>query len=100
MVDNRYPITHEEEEKILRTSFESLEPLKLKQLSPKEKRKIVVLRRISACFEPDRHYSEREINDILRPIYDDFVLIRRYLIEYGFLQRTKDCREYWREAEL
>ena len=62
-----------------------------------EKRKIVVLRRISACFEPERRYSEREVNDILRPIYDDFVLVRRYLIEYGFLQRTKDCRAYWRE---
>lgn len=97
MVDDRYQITQEEEEKILRTSFESFEPLKLKQLSPKEKRKIVALRRISACFEPERRYSEREVNDILRPIYDDFVLVRRYLIEYGFLQRTKDCRAYWRE---
>lgn len=99
MVDDRYQITQEEEEKILRTSFESFEPLKLKQLSLKEKRKIIVLRRISACFEPQRRYSEREVNEILRPIYDDFVLIRRYLIEYGFLQRTKDCRAYWRESD-
>ncbi len=27
--------------------------------------------------------------------YDDNATIRRYLIEYGFLDRSKDCSKYW-----
>lgn len=26
---------------------------------------------------------------------EDYVTIRRYLIEYGFMERTNDCKEYW-----
>ena len=99
MVDDRYNITQLEEEKILRTFFVSQEPLKLKLLSSKEKRKIVILRRIARCFETDVHYSEPEVNEILRGIYEDFATLRRYLIEYGFMQRTPSGSEYWRVQE-
>lgn len=95
MVDDRYLITKAEEEKIIKSSFESLSPLKLKLLSSKEKKKIVILRKISEQFDSDLKYSEKEINTILKPIYDDYATIRRYLIEYGFLDRTNDCKEYW-----
>lgn len=95
MVDDRYSITKSEEDKILNSVFESLEPLKLKVFSPKEKKKIVILRRIAAQFQNGRHYSEKEVNTILRAVYEDYATIRRYLIEYGFMERTKDCREYW-----
>ncbi|WP_374967568.1 DUF2087 domain-containing protein [Lysinibacillus sp. RS5] len=27
--------------------------------------------------------------------YSDYVSIRRYLIEYGFLDRSDDCTTYW-----
>ncbi|MBJ6950597.1 DUF2087 domain-containing protein, partial [Vibrio cholerae] len=27
--------------------------------------------------------------------YPDFVTLRRYLIEYGFLDRTDDGSQYW-----
>ena len=47
-------------------------------------------------FEPGRTYTEKEVNGILRDIFDDYVTLRRYLIEYGFLERTRDCRTYWR----
>ncbi len=32
---------------------------------------------------------------ILKPIYHDYVMIRRYLIEYGFLDRHRDGSAYW-----
>lgn len=95
MVDERYTITKEEEDKILASIFESLEPLKLKIFSPKEKKKIVILRKIAAQFERGRKYSEKEINSIIKEIYEDFATIRRYLIEYGFMERTNDCKAYW-----
>ncbi|SDN47933.1 DUF2087 domain-containing protein [Acetanaerobacterium elongatum] len=95
MIDDRYNITEKENQQILDGAFESLSPLKLKQFSPKEKKKIVILRRIAEQFEKNRHYSEKEVNQILEAIYDDYVTIRRYLIEYGYMDRTKDCKDYW-----
>lgn len=95
MVDERFVITEEENEKILSTVFESLEPLKLKLFSAKEKKKIVALRKIAEQFEKGRIYPEKEVNRILKAIYDDFPTLRRYLIEYGFMERSKDCKDYW-----
>lgn len=94
-VDERYITTHSEEEQILKTVFTSLSPLKLKQFPAKEKKKIVVLRTITEGLQVGEHYSEKQINAYLKEIYDDFVTIRRYLIEYGFLDRTKDGKAYW-----
>ncbi|HHY65219.1 MAG TPA: DUF2087 domain-containing protein [Clostridiaceae bacterium] len=95
MIDDRYVITKSEEDKILSSLFESLEPLRLKVFSSKEKKKVVILRKIASQFERGRKYTEKEVNSILSDIYDDYATIRRYLIEYGFMDRTKDCSEYW-----
>lgn len=95
MVDDRYVITEKEKEQILETVFESLSPLKLKTFSRKEKKKIIILRKIAEQFEHGKKYTEKEINKVLKEIYDDYVSIRRYLIEYGFMDRTDDGKEYW-----
>lgn len=95
MIDDRYFITKAEEEKVLTTMFSSLEPLKLKTFSTKEKKKIIILKKICEQFERGRKYSEKELNSIIKDIYEDFATIRRYLIEYGFMERTNDCKEYW-----
>jgi hypothetical protein len=95
MIDDRYVITMEEREKILSAVFKSLSPLKLKLFSAKEKKKIVTLQKIMEQFEKGKIYTEKEVNQILKDIYDDFPTIRRYLIEYGFMERSKDCRDYW-----
>lgn len=97
-VDDRYVITEEEQQEILKNTFLSLEPLKLKVFSKKEKKKIVILRQIAAQFEAGREYSEPEVNAILKDIWDDFATMRRYLIEYGYLERTKDCKKYWKHG--
>jgi hypothetical protein len=95
MVDERYEVTNSEQEQIIKTYFETLEPLVLKSYPTKEKRKIVVLRKISNQFEPGKRYSEIQINTILKGIYSDIATLRRYLIEYGFMERSKDCKEYY-----
>ena len=95
MVDDRYFVTVEEEQKILKSAFISLAPLQLRQIPSREKRKIVVLRKIAAEFSPDRQYTEKEINDILRSIHEDFSALRRYLIDYRLMQRTPDGASYW-----
>jgi len=95
MVDERYMATGAEVQKIIDTFFSSIEPLRLKSLSSKEKKKLVILRVIAGQFAPGRRYPEKEVNRILRDIHEDYVTLRRYLIEYGFLDRTQDCAEYW-----
>lgn len=95
MVDDRYVTTEKEKNQILKIAFESLFPLKLKAFSTKEKKKIVILAKIAEQFEHGKRYPEKELNQILNDIYDDYAIIRRYLIEYGFMERTNDCKEYW-----
>jgi transcriptional regulator len=95
MVDERYITTKAEEEQILSSMFSSIEPLVLTTFPAREKKKIVVLKKIAEQFERDKQYSEKELNAILKEIYEDFATIRRYLIEYGFMERTKDCKYYW-----
>lgn len=95
MPESPYIITDKEKEQILKTSFESLAPLRLKAFPRKEKKKMVILAKIAEQLESGRRYSEKELNQIVKEIYNDYAVIRRYLIDYGFMERTRDCKEYW-----
>lgn len=94
-VDDRYLITEQERQHILETSFSSITPLVLISFSPKEKKKVVILTKIAEQFEKGKYYSEKEVNQILKPIFADYMTIRRYLIMYGFMERTRDGSKYW-----
>ncbi|TCN25071.1 DUF2087 domain-containing protein [Mesobacillus foraminis] len=92
MVDDRYNITKEEQEKILNKYF----PLKvLVKFPPKEKQRLVILRHIAGQLTPEQVYTEKELNEALKTFYEDYALIRRYLIDYGFLDRKHDGSQYW-----
>jgi Trp operon repressor len=95
MVDARYVMTEKEKNTILNAAFESFEPLKLREFLTKEKKKIVILGRIAEVFKKGREYTEKEVNEVLKAIYGDFAILRRYLIEYGFMARTQNCSAYW-----
>ena len=61
---------------------------------------LVILRWLASLFAPDRHYTELEVNAILRPVYEaDFVGLRRDLIDLGYLHRERDGSSYWRAAD-
>jgi len=92
MVDERYVITVEEEKKILGKYFR--EDGRLYRYPVKAKDQIVVLRKAVTFFEPHRSYSEKEVNSILESIFDDYAIIRRNLIEHGFMERKPDGSEY------
>jgi DNA-binding CsgD family transcriptional regulator len=87
-------ITEWEYERIIKNSFESLAPMKLITFPVKEKKKIAIISKISEKFEPFVKYTENEVNEILSDIYNDYVTIRRYLIEYGFMSKSKDGNTY------
>jgi hypothetical protein len=95
MMDERYAITADEKEKILETYFKNGLGGSIETFPSKEKRKIVILQQIMKRFEIGRQYNEKEINEILKTAYSDFVTIRRYLIEYGFMDRSTDGSMYW-----
>ncbi|MEV0095154.1 DUF2087 domain-containing protein [Streptomyces sp. NPDC050738] len=47
-------------------------------------------------FETGHDYTEREVNDALLTVHDDFSALRRYLVESGRLARPKDGSSYRR----
>ncbi|MCX7709521.1 MAG: DUF2087 domain-containing protein [Clostridia bacterium] len=95
MVDDRYNVTPEEREKILKKYFPYGTHGPLKTFVMKEKSKIVVLGEIVKRFQKDRTYHEKEVNEILKTVYEDHVTLRRYLVEYGFMDRKADGSQYW-----
>jgi DNA-binding CsgD family transcriptional regulator len=96
MVDRRYDVTMEESVKIIDKFFPKGTNERLTTFYVKEKHKIVILREIIKKFEISHLYKEKEVDEILKKIYpDDYVLIRRYLIQYGFMKREIDGSAYW-----
>ena len=39
-------------------------------------------------------YTELEINQWLLQYYDDYAILRRFLVDYGYINRTKDGSLY------
>lgn len=92
-IDDRYNITDKEREATIKAYMD--ETNALKSYPAKEKKKIIVLGEIVKNFSTGRTYTEKEINIVLKRIFEDYVTIRRALIEYGFIDRSKDCSKYW-----
>lgn len=61
----------------------------------KAQNRLIILEYLASKFEPEKQYSEQEVNLILMKYLDDYVTQRRDLIEYHFLTRTDDGRAYW-----
>lgn len=56
---------------------------------PAQKRKrTFVLERFAALFDEDRPYPEREVDELIRPVYPDYCLVRRLLVDEGYLSRA------------
>lgn len=90
-----FEITEKDINQTKETLLQSSDPLVFKVFPKKEKRKYILLCMLVHHFEADKTYVESEVNDIIRPVYEDFVTIRRYLVDYKLLSRTDDCKSYW-----
>jgi hypothetical protein len=95
MVDDRYVATEQEREEVLKNYFPDGLEGPLKTFPKKEKRKLIILKHLMNRFEQKVTYTEKEVNAILKTAQDDFVTLRRSLIEYGFMDRKDDCSTYW-----
>ena len=95
MIDSRYAVTEEEKEKYLKQYFPYGPDNELSEFPKKEKRKLVILHHIMQRFELNKKYTEKQVNEILKSVFHDYVTLRRYLIEYGFMERKPDGSSYW-----
>jgi hypothetical protein len=57
--------------------------------------KQAILIRLIREFEDQRIYSEQEVNEILKKHFDDYALLRREMINFGYMQRNPKRAEYW-----
>lgn len=83
-----------EEERVLRNWVDGD---RLKEIPAQEKKKLIVLRWLAAKIDPERRYTEREISDLLATYNEDYAVLRRYLVDCGFMTREKGI--YWRTPE-
>jgi hypothetical protein len=65
-------------------------------------KRLVVLDHLAGLFEPGRRYPEPEVNELLGRYHPDYALLRRYLVDDGFLDRadeqagSRTVKVYWR----
>lgn len=57
--------------------------------------KQVLLKRIMQDFHENRIYPEQEVTEMIKKYFTDFCLIRRELINFGYMQRDPLKCEYW-----
>jgi hypothetical protein len=68
----------------------------LVELPVQRAKRLIVLERLALEFDLGRHYSEDEVNSVLRPFHVDVAAVRRHLVDEGFLDRAGG--EYWRSG--
>jgi hypothetical protein len=60
----------------------------------KRAKRLVLLDHVAQLFDIGVRYSEQDVNRVLRTMFEDYVALRRYLVDEGFLERANG--EYWR----
>ena len=72
---------------------------RLTQYPTKKPMRLIALKRIADCFEYDRKYTEKEVNEIIKQniSFSDVELIRREMFQLKLIGRLRDGSEYWRE---
>lgn len=78
------PDATDEQQRVLRNFVEAG---RLTRLPARYGQKRVVLEYVATRFEPGRPYTEPEVNERLQELHDDYVSLRRYLVDEGLLER-------------
>ncbi len=68
---------------------------RLPKIPRKEKEKLVILRKLAQKFKSGKIYGRTEVDDMLRYVNPDYAALRRYLVDYRFLEREPDGSAYW-----
>lgn len=81
-----------DEAKVLRAFLDA--DGRLVRMPAKYSKRLVLLDHVCRVFEPGVHYTEVEVNALLRAFSDDVAMLRRYLVDEGFMSRDQGV--YWR----
>lgn len=70
---------------------------RLRQWPAKQRLREMAIAYLATRFEPGTTYREREVNDLLDRwhTFGDRTLLRRYLVDLGYLERERDGSRYW-----
>ncbi|MEI6100377.1 MAG: DUF2087 domain-containing protein [Eubacteriales bacterium] len=70
---------------------------KIVQIPVPLQKKLCVLSYLAEKFEADKQYREKEVNGIIQEwhTFNDYFILRRLLVDYGFLCRRTDGSAYW-----
>ena len=69
---------------------------RLKDIPLQMKKLVAILRYVVRDFKFDVEYTEKEVNEILEKYHIDYALLRRELVEFGFMAREDGGGKYWR----
>jgi predicted transcriptional regulator len=69
----------------------------LKSIPRQWKKRDVILRYLVEKFDPERRYTEREVNEIISQTHEDYATLRRELIDSRYMAREREV--YWRIIE-
>lgn len=89
------PSDMNEEERILRNWVKDGRIL---DIPAQEKKKQIVLRWLAGQIDPDRRWTEREFSEWLAGYNEDYALLRRFLVDNGYMAREKGI--YWRTSKV
>jgi hypothetical protein len=59
-------------------------------------KRLVQVERATGLFSSGVRYTEREVNELLKTLFEDHVFARRMMIEHRILDRTSNGSEYWK----
>ncbi len=84
------------DQKVLR---DFLDDGKLKSIPVQRKKRDAILRFLIKQFEPDRRYSEKEVNQILVAFHDDVATLRREMVDATPPLLVREKGVYWRPRQ-
>jgi hypothetical protein len=67
---------------------------RLRALPARRSKRLIVLDRLAQLFEPGVSYPESSVNEVLTRVHPDYALLRRCLVDEGFMAR--EFGWYWR----
>ena len=68
------------------------------KLPHRRPQRLATLKYLAQHFQPERTYTEREVNALCDAwhTFGDYFMLRRELVDFGFLARERDGSRYWR----
>ena len=62
----------------------------------KQAEKLIILGYLASKFKANKVYHEREVNETLKEwhTFNDWAVLRRALVEFGYFDRNRDGTEY------